>query len=457
MKTPARPGLLLAICGAVGLCLCGCNDSPSGPTSLVLAPPGPADLGPATDLGTPPPGAAVFELAYRPQRGANDEPQYHSFWGYGGGEDEAKQDPFLQDVRKKGSRIHPVKSPFKGREWAAVEYGSQKAFALYFDLDADGRLSDNERIQPSRKEHQEVQFITPDFMNRQPDGTECLCRVLVQVNFWNSQPNCMWSPASLLEGTAELNGQRARLLLLTSRPDGRFDEYGSSSYSLTLGGADAGPGNYIPRERLSSVISSRNEFYHLKLDGRRTNGLPARAVLWKSTAPVGELAVKLAGSNTLSSAPLSLYLNGIEDKTVFFHVSGTKDKVRLPAGGYDIDSGMISYGASEKQDWTVSFRRAPRAAIRKGETFELALGQPALSVRAIDEKTRYQSEPTVAATFKKGTRIYLEPRIAGAAQEVFTRFSQSSGNNQDRADRPPQVKITGPDGKEVLSKTMEYG
>ena len=61
------------------------------------------------------------------------------------------------------------------------------------------------------------------------------------------------------------------------------------------------------------------------------------------------------------------------------------------------------------------------------------------------------------ATFKQGTRVYLEPRILGQGQEVFGRFRQSALAKSDKTDRPPRITITGPDDKELLSKVMEYG
>ena len=61
----------------------------------------------------------------------------------------------------------------------------------------------------------------------------------------------------------------------------------------------------------------------------------------------------------------------------------------LPVGAYVLDSGVMSYGASNRQDWEVSFSQGPRATVKAGEVFEQALGQPTLRVRAINERDRY--------------------------------------------------------------------
>ena len=448
-----------ASCAAVAILLPSCGGPPS--TTFVAAPPGPANLGLATGLTAPPPEAVVFDLKYRAQTGAADDIDYRSFYGYGGADEETKTEPFLQDVRKKAPSLHYVCNyALTGRKWAAVEYHGRQASALYFDLNADGKLSENERILPTRKAAQGVEFITPDFVQAMEGGGQMLCRVLLQVSFYpgSSEPNCMWSPAALLEGAATLNGRPARLLLYASSPGSGFDQYGRSSYSLLLGDqAKPVPGEYVPREMLSSLIASGGQFYNLTLQGRYSNGLPARVVLAKDTSPTGALAVKLVGSNALQATFASLDLRGAVDKTLFLRVGASKEEVTLPEGDYVVDSGAIAYGASNRQDWDVSFSQGPVATVKAGQVTELALGQPTLRVRAIDERERYTSNPAELATFKQGTRIYLEPRILGRGKEVFGRFRQSTAARGDKTDRPPRITITGPNGKELLSKVMEYG
>lgn len=458
MNNLVRVVLLVTLCAGVAVILPGCSKSP--PITLVQAPPGPADLGPATGLSTPPADAVVFDLKYLPQTGGAGDVEYHSYWGYGGSTDEAKTNSFLQDVRKKSSRLYYVENPsFKGREWAAVEYNRRQALALYFDLNGDGKLEENERISPTRKADRAVDFITPDFMNELKSGGQVLCRTLLRVKFYDgsSEPNCTWSPAVLLEGTATLNGQSTRLLLYAAGPGGGFDEYGSSSYSLLPGkSATNVVGQYIPRETLSSLLSSEGQFYHLTIDGRRSNGLPARALLVKDPTPTGSLVVKLVGSNTLQGAISTLYLHGVDDKTVFLRVGATKKNVVLPEGSYALHYGVVAYGASNA-DWDVSFSQGPRATIKAGEPTQIELGQPTLTVRAIKETDRYNREVAGSTTFKKGMRIYLEPKLVGKGQEVFSRFRQTTMAKNQKTDRPPNITITSPDGKQVLSSTMEYG
>ncbi len=364
-------------------------------------------------------------------------------------------------MRKRASGLHNVSNfALTGRKWSAVECHQRQACAFYFDLNADGKFSEDERILPTRKEDQGVEFITPDFAQPREGGQPMLCRVLLRVNFYpgSSEPNCIWSPAALLEGSTTLNGQTTRLLLYASQPGGGFDQYGRSAYSLLLGDqAKPVAGTYIPREMLSSLIATEGQFYHLTLQGHYSNGLPARVLLVKDTSPTGALAVKLEGSNALQATFSSLDLRGAEDKTIFLRVGASKERVTLPVGAYVLNNGMVSYGTSNGQDWEVSFSEGPLATVKAGQVSEQVLGQPTLKVRAIKEQDRYTSNADESATFKQGTRIYLEPRIVGQNHEVFGRFRQSTAARGQKTDRPPRITITGSDGKELVSKTMDYG
>jgi hypothetical protein len=340
-----------------------------------------------------------------------------------------------------------------------VEYRRGQALALYFDLDGDGRLGENERILPTRKEGQAIEFITPDFMHHLEGGGQVLCRTLLQVTFHeDSRPTNLWSPAAVLEGKAVLNGRPARLLLFASSPGGDFDLYGSSFYALQFGEEAAMNLPYASRERLSSVICcGEGQFYRLTIEGRRTNGLPARAFLVKDASPTGALAVKMVGPNSLPlpTALENLYLHGLDDKAVFLQVGNSKETVVLPEGTYELENGMANYGSSNN-DWDVLFFDTSVVRVKAGGLCEVMLGEPSLTVRAVEARDRDRRQVTGLARFKQGTRIYIEPRIVGKGQQVFRRFRQANMRGQ-RVDRPPKITITRPDGKELLPHVMEYG
>jgi hypothetical protein len=397
----------------------------------------------------------VFDLKYAAQTGATNEIEYRSYWGYSGSDDESRKSAFLEDVRKKVPGFWPVYNPdLKGREWSALEYRGRLALAFYFDLDGDGKLGENEKILPTRRVYDSLEFITPDFVNTPQRGDRTFCRVLIQVSFegGSSEPQCMWSPASALEGIANLGGETLRLILYSSNPGEAYDAFGSSQYSLGKPRQDA------PQERLSSIVNHGDEFYRLTVEGRRSNGLPGRVLLRKDSSPTGNLTVKLTGSNTLQAKLTSLYLIGASGSNkVFFRISTEKHEIVLPSGVYDLNSGSLTYGGTDGNEWQVSFTKGPTTAIKPAERSEVVGGQPTLQVRAVEARNRYNRQAAGVTRIKAGTGVYLEPVIAGINQEVLSRFRQRGLGAREMADRPPKVTITGPGGKQVLSSIMEYG
>ena len=262
----------------------------------------------------------------------------------------------------------------------------------------------------------------------------------------------------MMEGVGKIDGREARVLLFAGEPGGVFNQYGRSSYALLLGGQTVPKEtHYFPRNTLSSLIKSGDAFYHLKLEGTYSNGLPARLVLTRDTSPTGSLAVKLVGSNALHTTCTAFNLSGTRDKTIVLPFSSIKEQVTVPAGAYTLDGGVLAYGTGNRPDWEVSFSKGPSTFIRAGETNEQALGLPILHVRAINEQERYGSRAKEMTSFKQGTRIYLEPKIVGQAGEILTRFRQGPADRSNRSYRTPHITITGPGDKEFLSKAMEYG
>jgi hypothetical protein len=446
-----------ALSASLAVVLAGCTEAttPSGSVAVAAALPEAESADAEVGSPVPPGGAIVFDLKYHPQTGGKDDLSYNSFWGYGGSTEEALNSPFLKSIPVAKSRLrYEHAAPFKGREWAAVEYDGRQALALYFDLNANGKFDGNERFLPVRKEPNKTEFITSDFVNQ---DSGMFCRVLLQVNFYNDPvPTCMWSPAAVMDGTSSMGGKPARLLLYAGHPGGTFDEYGSSRYALRMGRATAiSAGEYVPRETLSTLIVCDGEFYRLKMEGRRSNGLPAQAVLVKDTTPRGQLMVSLQGAEPLESTLTSISLLGAEDKKVCFRVSGSKSNYTLPTGSYAMNGGQIAYRTPGSAEWGVSFSGGPRAEIAPGQLQRVSFGRPVLHVRAVEEAGRYSRNAKESDTYKKGERIYLEPRVVGRNLETYSRFSQKLGTKGENC--PPKVTITDVGGKQILSKTMEYG
>jgi hypothetical protein len=409
-----------------------------------------------TEFPQPPPGAIVFDMEYRGLSGKSDELRYNSYWGFGQSETET---PFLADVKKTVKDIETVYNPnLKGAEWSAVEVKDNQALALYLDLDADGKLSDNEKILPIQNSesspYNRKEFVTPDFIMTSRDGRQVPFRALLQVSFYGQQsrPNCMWSPSCVLEGTSTINGQPTNLILFANGFTGSFEEFGRSSFSLQTGKQETG--SYVSRQMLSSIINYEGQFYNMEFNGRHGKNSKVRAILTEYTGATGRLAVALSSDKDLKSELSGANISGSKDNTINFGIPGNQSI--LPAGAYKLNRGYISYGVRDDNEWRLSLTDGPEFTINANQTCELKPGKPELSVSAVDENKRYQSDVKEQTTYTEGTNIYISRKITGKSGEIYGRFSQRQ-ENSGYTDIEPEIKIVDSNGKEVAAAKIKYG
>ncbi|MBN2180860.1 MAG: hypothetical protein JW715_03015 [Sedimentisphaerales bacterium] len=402
------------------------------------------------------PDKIVFDMKYCSLSGKKDELRYNSYWGFGGREQET---PFIKELKKDKKELTVVYNRyFKDAEWSAVEIKNKKPVAFYFDLNADGKFSENEKILPSNTEETSgsttTEFVTPDFTIKTEDNQKVPFRALMQIRTYNnnsSTPNCMWSPSCVLEGTSTIDGQSTKLILFTNGFTGSFSDFGRCSYYLDK--SEKNIGRYTPTQTLSSIINYNGQFYNLKLNGSHEEGKTIQAVMEKYTGTTGNLRAQLTGNTDLAPKLTGATIIGSKDKNVYFRLSG--DQTELPTGTYQLSSGYLNYGKENEDYWQLNFTDGPEFAIETNKTGTVELGKPVLSISAVDETKRYQSDVKEQKVYSKGQRIYLTRKISGMADEIYGRFSKIENKKQTYI--KPSIRIIDPDGKQIVSAEMEYG
>lgn len=415
-------------------------------------------LATAVRAAAPASSAATFELTYRGLAAPDDPLSYRSYWGFGGGNQ--ADSSFVRQVKQhieKYDLVYNAMLP-EDMRWSLVELKDNQPVAFYFDLDANGKLSDDEKILPARPQGSdfgyECGFITPDFMVRNQDGKDVPFRLmLVGYRSGSESISYMWTPCAVLEGEAMLAGEPTKMVVYANGFDGSFSTFRQCSVSLFP--ASRKVEGYLPRQSLSSLIYYRDAFYRLELTGLHAQGETLTVTVATDTTPTGKIETELTGSQSLKAKLTSATIEGAKDNSIYFSVSG--DRTTFPAGAYRLASGYVTYGTQDDDEWRVNFTDGPAFDLAADETSAIELGELKLSVSAVAENDRYRSDVQKKTTFAKGTAIYITPEIVGKAGEAYVRFTQKGSKPNQFTDVKPHLSIKDPDGKEIVSTDLEYG
>ena len=339
-------------------------------------------------------------------------------------------------------------------QWAVVESKDQEPVAFYFDVNADGKLSDEEKSlpvpPPDLKLGFSCAFITSDFILRTQDQREIPFRyILVGIS---SNIPYQWGPFCVLEGQTNLTDEPTELVLYPDKLDGySFTAFGSSSYALFPAGQKVE--GYRAHYRLSSLIEYKGTFYRLTLDGVHEKGKTVHVAFEKDPKQTGQWAVALKGKETLTARLGTATVNGAEDDSIDLDTHDTPSS--LPEGRYRLSSALIGYGVQKDSDRQATFVDGPVFEIRAGQTRQIEAGDLTLSVRAVNESDRNRPGVKERSVFAQGTPIFLVPQIKGKGGEVYTRFSQKNQRN-DFVDVSAHIMILDANGKTVASADMPY-
>ena len=446
----------------VTLTISGCKKDPTQSTHVRQRPPvveqAKPNLPSADQLGE----KTTFEVTYRGMTGKEDDLQIPGGWGFG---EAREENAFVRATKKKVKNdLYISQNHFLyDRQFAPIEYKDRQVLYVYFDLDADGKLSDNERLNPAdvsernRRGNDSTVFMTPDFTITNEQGQKTPFRIMLWVGFYgdNKEPNVTWSPTGLYEGLADLNGQPMQLYLYPDFSSKCYAKYSRSRYGLVPASQDKS--EYVPQATFSSLVVHDKRFYRMTLDEVNPSTQSMKISFIEDKTLRGKIALKVNGKEEFKHSLNHSILNGAEDGTVHFNIQRGMDQ--LPVGDYFISYGSFAYGKEKPEGYSTSFQNVPAFAVKKDQTTTIELGKPEIKIQAVEQNERYDRNKTYKTEFSEGTEVYIDASFVGIAKETYRGFDKRVHKEDYIKNESIKARILIKDsqGSEVVNKELEYG
>ena len=401
-----------------------------------------------------------FEMTYRGCSGSKDDISPSSGW-YGFGTSENSDSPFFKAVKEQTENklIASNSSYFPGGSPGVFEQEGDDVIALYFDLDGDGKLAENEKIGPTEGANNPFGsgncFVTPDFQHKTRTNKEIPFRIMACVNMYGGgNLDAIWRPMGMFEGKAAVDGVEYNVYLFAPFHGDSYTKFGSSSIGIAK--ADDSNRN-IMSNSLSSINYFNNKFYRIKFEDTDSKDKTLTAIIAEDKGERGKVAIELKGKEELKANLTYAIIYGADDRSINFRFSdGVKE---LPVGNYTFTYGRMDFGKDSTEEYRTTFENVEKFSIKAGETTKVELGNIKTEITAIENNNRYNADKKFKTEFPEDTNIYVDVDFTGTAKESYRDFYKlvKENNHTSQQVMPIHMTITDSDNNEIMSQDLEYG
>lgn len=323
-----------------------------------------------------------------------------------------------------------------------VEMKFGRLAKAYVDLNMNGKLEKKEELTPGKDDT----VLTPEFTLKRQDGTKTPYAFRLMVY----STGALASPMRVWRGEGVLNSERVTVVMKDADMSGSPGDTGKDQVRITseTPGPYGRPG-FIP---FSSIIKYKNNYYKTTY----TDVSPALN-LNRCDIKTGKLKVQLPLEKNIETTLLYGSVVGGKDTRLAFNIRNQKElSIELPAAEYFIPMLYITFKDKQGDDWyAITYDRNTSRLINLQADTEniVALGKPAARVTAVEQKNRAKTPDAVLAECKQGDILFLNIKLVGENGEEYAQVSR----RKDPQPVYPVLKILDPKGKEIASKSMEYG
>ncbi|MBI9018342.1 MAG: hypothetical protein JEZ07_13900 [Phycisphaerae bacterium] len=148
-------------------------------------------------------------------------------------EPKGDKSPFSLAIKATGQLAYLYHPDLIGSQWSAVEYKSDEPLALYFDLNANGKLDANETIKPTNTDYGPM-FYIPEFIWNTPTGKKISYRYILYSTGTSADDNT-WINGSVMKGKTKINGKDSVITIWDADSDGMFDQFTKDCFAIEIG------------------------------------------------------------------------------------------------------------------------------------------------------------------------------------------------------------------------------
>ena len=352
--------------------------------------------------------------------------------------DVAAETAFTKSLNVVTGNILYAKLPMiTGAEQVGLVMKENMPEGLYIDLNMNGKLEKNEELKPDRNV-----FLTPIITVKEKEGTEKNVRLRIMA----FGDRVYVSSASVWKGEGTLNGKPVTLIIGDANQSGTPDVDGSDMVQIV--GTEETERMARP-QLLSKIIKYNGAFYEVSIskDGIEFEIAPA-------TMATGTINIIVPSKKKVNGTLMSGTAQGAKEKGINYSLNNEPiTGLTLPKGEYRIPYLYMRLVPKEGEEWNVLATTTQEIPIAAGKATDIALSTPKVVITAVVESKKQETPDAQISECSEGEILFFNVKLLGDNGIVYTRIMRV----KDPGPTYPVLKILDEKGKELVTKTMEYG
>jgi len=355
--------------------------------------------------------------------------------------DAAAETPFTKGLGEGEGRLAYARLPMLPEsDQVAIRFVDNAVQTVYIDLNGDGALQENEALKPDLAN----MVVTPVFAVK---GGDDEAPRHIRLRLAASGHRIFVSSASAWKGSGTLNGQPLTLVIGDAALSGTPDTFGADLLAIFEAAEAQG---YVRPQVLGRTVMHAGVFYEIAL----TEAGGSWRASFNPLKETGTLQIVVPSGKALRGSILHGSVQQAIEGGATYPLSGAPmAALTLPPGAYRLPMLFMRLEAGDGDEWQAYATMSRQTVVEAGRNTELRLCPPAVRITAVEEDNRRATPDAQISECERGARLFLNARLTSETGTEYPRVMRT----REPGPTYPLLRILDPDGREVASRSMEYG